>query len=215
MPAPVKSKRSYDSPARREQARTTRQAVLRAARDLFVERGFAAATIGSIAAAAGVSAETVYAVFGSKRKLLAQLIDVSIAGDDRQVPVLERDWVESMRAEPDPRRRARILARNGRRILERRAPLDEVLRGAAAADPEMADLWRRTREQRYAGQAELVRILGRGGALRPGLSVRSAADVLYAVGSPETWQALVDERGWSGNRFERWYADSIERLLLA
>src|SRR5689334_1782508 len=114
MAVPVKSRRSYESPARREQARTTRRSVLRAAGELFRERGYASTTIGAIAAAAGVSAETVYAAFGSKLALLAELIDVSIAGDDRPVPVLERDWVAALRDEPDPRRRARILARNGR-----------------------------------------------------------------------------------------------------
>jgi AcrR family transcriptional regulator len=215
MGAPVKSKRSYESPARREQARSTRRAVLLAAEELFRVRGFAATTVGAIAAAAGVSAETVYQGFGSKRAVLAELIDVSIAGDDQPIPVLEREWVEAMRREPNPRQRARILARGGRRILERRALLDGVLRGAAAADPKMAEMWRRTREQRHAGQAALVRILARGGALRPGLTARAATDVLFAIGSPETWQALVVERGWSGDRFERWYGDAIERLVLA
>ena len=78
----------------------------------------------------------------------------------------------------------------------------------------MADLWRRTRDQRLAGQAALVRILAAGGALRPGVTRAAAADVLFAVGSPETYRALVVERGWSADRFERWYAETIERLLL-
>ena len=210
----VKARRSYDSPKRREQARATRTSVLEAARGLFVERGYVRTTIEAIARRAGTSAETVYATFRTKPMILSELMDVSIAGDDEPVPILDRAWVESMRNENDPRRRVRILARNGRLILERRTPIDEVLRGAAAADPAMADLWRRTRDQRLAGQAALVRILAAGGALRPGVTRAAAADVLFAVGSPETYRALVVERGWSADRFERWYAETIERLLL-
>jgi AcrR family transcriptional regulator len=188
--------------------------ILEAAAELFVERGYVRTTIQAIARRAGTSPETIYATFRNKRTLLSELMDLAIAGDDRPVPILDRDWVGAMRNETDPRRRVRILARNGRLILERRTPIDEVLRGAAAADPEMANLWRRTRDQRHAGQATLVRILAAGGALRPGVTRGAAADVLFAVGSPETYQSLVVERGWSPDRFERWYADTIERLLL-
>jgi AcrR family transcriptional regulator len=210
----VKSRRSYESPRRREQARATRAGIVEAARELFVERGYVRTTVQAVARRAGTSPETVYAAFRNKRTLLSELMDVAIAGDDQPVPILDRDWVDSLRNEPDPRRRVRILARNGRLILERRTPIDEVLRGAAAADPEMADLWRRSRDQRHAGQAALVRILAGGGALRSGVTRGAAADVLYAVGSPETYRALVVERGWSADRFERWYAETIERLLL-
>jgi AcrR family transcriptional regulator len=190
-------------------------AVLEAARALFVERGYAATTIEAIAARAEVSPETIYATFRNKRSLLSALIDVSMAGDDAPVPILERGWVRAMRDESDPERRLRILARNGRLILERTAPVYEVLRGAAAADPEMASLWALNKRQRFAGQRELLRILTEGHPLRDGLTATSAADVLFTVGSPETYRLLVVDRGWSPDRFERWYADTLRRLLLA
>ncbi|MGZ5213291.1 MAG: TetR/AcrR family transcriptional regulator [Actinomycetota bacterium] len=215
MPRPVKSRRSYDSPRRRGQARATRGAVLEAARELFVERGFVATTIQAIADRAGVSPETVYATFGNKRSLLSSVIDVSITGDDAPVPLLDRAWVQEMRGARDPRRKLRILARNGRLILERISPVYEVLRGAAAADPEIAELRERYSSQRFAGQRELVRVLGAGGALRKGLSANSAAGTLFAIGSPETYRLLTIDRGWSPDRFERWYAETLARLLLA
>ena len=130
----------------------THHAVLEAARALFIERGYVATTIDAIAERANVAPETVYAVFGTKRSLLAELVDVSIAGDDEAPPILEQPWVQEMRDEPDPRRRLRMLASKGRSILERRAAVDEVVRGAAAADPEIAALWERGKAQRYAGQ---------------------------------------------------------------
>ena len=215
MPRAVKPHRTYDSPRRREQARATRRGLLDAARALFIERGYVATTIGAIAARAGVSAETVYATFKNKRSLLSEVIDVSMAGDDTPVPILERAWVQDLRDEPDPRRRLQILARNGRLILERVTPIYEVLRGAAAADPGVAPLWEVNKAQRFAGQSELVRILAARDRLREGLTVRMAADVLFAIGSPETFRLLVVDRGWSADRFERWYADTLAHLLLA
>jgi AcrR family transcriptional regulator len=211
----VKRRRPYDSPRRREQARATRRGLLDAARALFVEGGYVATTIDAIAARAGVSPETVYATFKNKRSLLSELLDVSMAGDDAPVPILERAWVQDMRDEPDPQRRLQILARNGRSILERTAPIYEVLRGAASADPEIASLWELNKAQRFAGQSELLRILTAETPLREGSTVKTAADVLFAIGSPETYRLLVVDRGWSADRFERWYTDALARLLLA
>ncbi len=214
MPRSVKSRRAYDSPRRREQARATRGAVLDAARELFVKRGFVAATIQAIADLASVSPETVYATFGNKRSLLSSVLDVSIAGDDATAPLLQRSWVKEMRDEPDPRRRLQILARNGTLILERVTPIYEVLRGAAAADPEIASLWELHKSQRFAGQRELARSVGAGGSLREGLTADAAANTLFAIGSPETYRLLTVDRGWSQARFERWYADTLAQLLL-
>ena len=89
-----------------------------------------------------------------------------------------------------------------------------MVRGAASADPEMAALRDSGKAQRYAGQRELLRIAVGDSALQRGLDIESAADILYALGSPETWQLLVVDRGWSGERFERWYGDALQRLLL-
>lgn len=215
MPRPVKVPGSPDFARRRERARATRGRVLDAARDLFIERGFVATTIDAIAERADVSSETIYATFGNKRSILAEVVDVSIAGGPIAAPVLEQAWVKELRDAPDPRRRVAILARNGRAILERRAAIDEVVRGGAAADPEVSALWERGKAQRFAGQRELLRMVVGDDGLRPGLDFAAAADILYAIGSPETYRHLVIDRGWTGARFERWYAETLECLLLA
>ena len=214
MPGSVKHRRAYDSPRRREQARATRHAVLGAARALFIERGYVGTTIEAIAARANVAPETVYAVFGTKRSLLSELVDVSIAGGDEAPPILDHDWVQQIRDEPDPHRRLRLLASHGRSILERRAAVDEVVRGAASADPEIASLRDLGKAQRFAGQRELLRMVLGAAGLRQGLDLKTATDVLYAIGSPETYRLLVVDRGWSGPRFERWYGETLGRLLL-
>jgi AcrR family transcriptional regulator len=189
--------------------------VLDAARRLFLERGYVATTIDAIAERAEVSPETVYSAFGNKRSLLSELIDVSIAGGESASPVLEQDWVQEMREEPDVHRRVRILTARGSAILERRAGIDEVVRGAASADPEIAALRDLGTAQRFAGQRELLRIVVGTDGLREGLDLAVATDILYAVGSPETYRLLVADRGWSRARFERWYGDTLDRLLFS
>jgi hypothetical protein len=46
------------------------------------------------------------------------------------------------------------------------------------------------------------------------VDLETAADILYALGSPETYRLLVVDRGWSASQFERWYGQTLERLLL-
>lgn len=206
-------RRAYHSPARREQAATTRRRILAAALELFEADGYVATTIGAIGERAAVSQETVYASFGTKRALLGVLIGVTLAGDDADVPILERAWVRRLRDETDPARQLRLLARNGRRILERITPLYVVLQGAAAAEPDVAEALDRYAEQRFAGQRALLDVLIANRRLRPGLSRAKAAEILFGVGSPELYSLLVLGRGWSPARFEAWYADALNRLL--
>ena len=67
----------YRSPLRKERAADTRRRIAAAALELFTEHGFGGTTVAAIAERAGVSAQTVYATFGSKgailRALLAQM----------------------------------------------------------------------------------------------------------------------------------------------
>src|SRR3954462_952069 len=78
---PVKTPRQYDSTGRRQQAGRSRAAVLDAAQQLFLDDGYAATTLASIAAAASVSVETVYKAFGSKAGLVRAIRDRALAGE--------------------------------------------------------------------------------------------------------------------------------------
>ncbi len=214
MPPTVKPRPERDFPRRRERARATRLRVLDAARDLFIARGYVATTIDAIAQRADVSPETVYAIFGTKRAILAKLVDISIAGEEDPAPVLDQARVQALRDAPDPRTRLRLLAALGRSILERRSAVDAVVTGAASADPEIAALRDRGKAERFAGQRELLRIVIGTDRLPGGMDLDSGAAILYAIGSPETWTLLVVDRGWSAQRFETWYAETLEHLLL-
>jgi AcrR family transcriptional regulator len=75
-------KRPYDASGRRARADARRREVARAARELFERDGFRATTIAGVAAHAGVSAEMIYKVFGTKAALAKAVFDLVIAGDD-------------------------------------------------------------------------------------------------------------------------------------
>ena len=210
----VKPRTGREFPRRRERALATRRRVLEAARVLFIERGYVATTIDAIAERADVSTETVYATFGTKRAVLAELVDVSIAGHADPAPVMAQAAVQYLRDEPDQRARLRMLAALGSSILERRSAIDVVVTGAAAADPDIAALRERGKSERFAGQRALLAIVVGDGDLRGGLDLEAGAAILYAIGSPETYQLLVNDRGWSPDRFEAWYAETLESLLL-
>lgn len=207
MSAPVNPRRRYVSPLRAAAADATRRAILDAALALFTEGSYVTTTVEAIAGRAAVSPKTVYAVFGSKRAILSGVLDTAIAGDHHAVPIVERDWVRSMRASPRQRERLAILAREGAAILRRRSAVDVLIERAADADPELRDLVVGARTQRRDGQAALLRI-----ALDGDVD-DSAIDTLFAVGSPEVYRLLVADRGWSHDRFVDWYSETLRRLF--
>jgi AcrR family transcriptional regulator len=205
-------KRTYDSSKRQEQARATRSAVLDAARTLYVAQGFTATTLQAVADEAGVSVQTVYAAFGNKQEVLRQLIGVAVVGDDEAVPLLERDAVQEIVAEPDQRKRARMQAALIAQILARVAPVAMVAREASGASPEAAEQWRAFMLERRVGMAHAAATLAGKEGLR--VPIEEAADVIHALWSPEMYTILVRELGWTPDRYEAWMADTLERTLL-
>jgi AcrR family transcriptional regulator len=212
MAEPVKAKRRYDSSRRRAQAATTRVDILDGAQRLFEASGYAATTMEAIAAEAGVALKTVYLAFETKSGLLQKLWNVTLRGDDGEVPVAEQDWYRVMLDEPDPERQLRMNARNSRLGKERVASVGEVIRSGAAADPEISALWARIQSQYRENQRTVVESLAKKNALAP--DVERAADLLWLVNHPNPWQLLVGERGWTGEEYEQWAAETALRELL-
>jgi len=210
----VKPKRSYRSAVRTERASATRARILEAARRLFERGGYAATGIEAIAADAGTAAETVYLHFGSKRGLLAALLDVALVGDDAPVALLDRPWMRSVRRIGDAPGRIRALARITRRILDRVGPIHTVLRGAAQVDPEVAALAMMHARRRLEGQGELVAWIADAGGLRRDLDQHHATERYFALTSPELHHLFSRELGWSGRRYETWLNGALLAELL-
>jgi AcrR family transcriptional regulator len=214
MSSHVKATRRYDSPRRREQAAATRQAILAAAQRRFEQDGFGATTMAAIAAEAGVALKTVYLAFETKSGVLRALWHLLLRGDQEDVPVGERRWYQEVLEEPDAGRQLRMAAHNSRLVKLRAGALMKVIRNAASSDPDIADLWGRIQSDFYENQRAIVETLQARQALRPGLDVAAAADILWTLNHPDVWHLLVGERGWTPEAWEAWFAEAACSQLL-
>jgi len=209
-----RSARTYRSPLRERQRAETRAAVIDAAQERFVEQGYAATSIAEIARAAGVSAETVYTTFGSKRELLRAVVLAAATGMIEGGMVVGPELLERVRAEPDARRRLELMGEATSRTMLRVGPLDEVVRAAAAGDPEIAALAAEQEAQKLRDVRLLVALLADAGALR--MSERDATDVVWALArSTGFYRSLTVDRGWSHARAFKALNDAIARAVLA
>jgi AcrR family transcriptional regulator len=214
MAEPVKPKRRYDSSRRRAQAAATRADILDAAQRRFEESGYAGTTMEAIAAEAGVALKTVYVAFETKSGLLRGLWNHLLRDGLDEVPVAQLDRYREILAEPDPARQLRMNAHAARIVKERIAIVMEVIRAAAPSDPDIGALWGRIQTEFHANQRVIVESLAAKGALRAGLDVDRAADLLWTLNHPNVWQLLVGERGWTPEQWERWLAETAAAQLL-
>jgi AcrR family transcriptional regulator len=214
MTNPVKPRRRYDSPRRREQAAATRMDILEAAQRLFERQGYSGTSMAAIAAEAQVAVKTVYLAFETKRGVLLALWHLLLRGDEEPIPVGERAWFQEVVEEPNPARQLRLNARNSRIVKERAGALMEILRNAAPADPELEALWNRIQAEFYDNQRSIVEVLERKNALKAGLDVSRATDILWALNHPSLYRLLVGDRGWTPERYEEWLADAFCSELL-
>lgn len=214
MTAVVKPKRRYRSKRREEDARRTRRSVVHEARKLFLDRGYARTTIAAVAGAASVSVETIYKSFGTKAGLAKAVFDVAIAGDDEPIPMVQRELVSKIEAEPDARRKFVIYADHLAAAGSRAGPLQLVLRSAATTDAGAARVWQQMLDERLAGMSAFAGHLSEGGHLRTDISRDHARDVLWTYNSVEMYDLLVIQRGWPPETYARWLADALIANLL-
>jgi len=214
MTEPVKTRRRYDNSRREAQSRATRTQVVAAAGDLFLARGYPATTIEAVAAAADVPVASVYRLFGSKKAILSAVLQVAFVGDYEPVGLHDRPEARAAAAQPDPAALLAGWARVARSVLTRSGPLQQMLRVAAEADPECADLAGIFRQQRLAGQSLVARELAARDALAPGLTEEAALDTIYTLMSPEVHRVLTVERGLSPDQYEDWLARVLVATLL-
>ncbi len=215
MDPDVKSRRPYEGAARQARTRRTRAAVVEAARSLFLERGYAATTIEAISKLSDTPQPTVYRLFSSKLGILKALLDVSIGGDDQAVAMLDRPEVRELLSDEDPKKQVAGFCALLREVMARAGPIHRILADAARSDQEAASLLVEIARQRHEGQRRIARSLAQSGALRPGLREREAADIIHALASPEVYALLVFDRGWRGERYEKWLRSILIDQLLA
>jgi AcrR family transcriptional regulator len=210
----VKTRRPYVGAARQARTRRTRAAVVEAARSLFLERGYAATTIEAISDRSDTPQPTIYRLFSSKLGILESVLDVSIGGDDQAVAMLDRPEVRALLSDEDPKNQIAGFCALVREVMGRAGPVHRILADAARSDQDAASLLAEIARQRHQGQRRIARSLARLGALRTGIRERDAADIIHALASPEVYGLLVFDRGWSGERYEKWLRSILIDQLL-
>jgi hypothetical protein len=117
-------------------------------------------------------------------------------------------------AEPDPRRKLEAYGEHLASVIPRAGPIQLVVRAAAATDPGAAAVWEQLQQERLTGMTAFGAHLAADGHLRPGLTADDARDVLWVHSSVELWDLLVNERGWSAERYGRWIGQQLIAALL-
>lgn len=203
---------AYDNRQRQEAARTTRARIVEAAKAGFLAHGFGGTTIRQLAEDAGVSQETIYKTFGGKAALLKSVYDVTLAGDDEDIPLAGRPEAIAVRDAPSPAAAAASYAELAQLISRRIDPLLRVLLGARDTDRALAEFTRTIDEERHVGSSFYVRQWERNGWLRDDITVDQAIDTVWALNSPQPRWLLLDH-GWSDEQYTRWLAGLIRRTI--
>jgi AcrR family transcriptional regulator len=205
---PKSARRAYKSLTRQRQAHETRRRIIEATRQLLETKGYAGMTIEAVARQAEVSVQTVYAVFGSKTGILAELLNQATFGAEYE------DIVQQTLEEKDPETRLRGAARIARQIHDAQRAGFDLLRGAGVVAPELARLEQERERIRYERQEQMIVSLRSAKRLRPDLSPRTARDILWTLTGCDVYRMLVRERGWSSEKYQDWLADTLVRSLL-
>jgi AcrR family transcriptional regulator len=204
--------REAGAAARRETARR----LLDAAALEFGERGYAGATVNRIASQAGVTVQTLYLAWGSKRALLRAYLERALSGqDDAPYAQVLPQLIEARLgdADGDPRRIIAAAAHLFCEIAERAALGWKLYRDAASVDPLLAEDWQLLQQLRRRPCIMIVQSLP-DSALREGMTLEAAAETLWVIQSPETYDLLVRTAGHTPEEYEQWLTATLCAALV-
>ena len=200
--------------SRRERAQATRRRIIDAALARFRDEGYAATTMETIAADAGVAVQTVYFTFHTKAELL--LAVVTVAGGEPGAPEdpVERGWFSQVLSAGSGVRRLALVVELGNEIYGRIATLMAAVRAAASVDPGVDLAWRALATRRRDGMRRVIDTFAQHGELRPGLDPTLALDLLFGIHRWETFHVFTVECGWPVERYKAWQFAALARQLL-
>ena len=204
----------YSSPLRTSQAQANRASILSAAYDLFVAQGFGATTIDQIASAAGVSKPTIFSAVGNKATVFKAVRDTTMAGDDSPESISQRPSADRIRNASDFPSAVQALTLHIIGVVRRASGIQEVLRGAAAnGDREMKMLWEESEKERRVGAELLLSLLIKKAPLA--IPRERAIDILGLLMTPDNYQRLVVQCGWTDLAFRKWLGEAVITQLFA
>jgi AcrR family transcriptional regulator len=195
----------------------SRERLVVGAAEVFAEQGYAGTTVNAIAERAGVSLQTLYTAWGSKRRLLRAYVEYTMTGSP--TAITDGTWVPQLQSllDPaslsDPQVRMRRIAKIFRDVAERMGLAWRLVRDGAAVDPGVAEDHAELERLRRRTMAGLLDGIDEG-SLRPGMTLESAIDTMLVIASPCAYETLVHQGGYSMDQLERWVGDTLVAALL-
>jgi len=186
---------------REERAAVTRRRILDAARRRFFEDGYAATTLRAVAAEAGVAVQTVYAVYGSKAAILAELRALVV-----NLPEADAEWRAAM-SDPTPQGRLARFAHSIRSRWELAGDIVRVHQDAFRVDASLRPGIDAAEERRRGGIVAFVRSLS--ADLGAPIEVERAIGVVNALTLYAVYEELVVTLGWTPDAYEAWLAEAL------
>lgn len=199
---------SRSSTRRQRQAAATRRDILEASRRLFVQHGYAATSMASIAEEADTAIQTIYTSVGSKPAIVLALADFI----DEEAGVGQM-W-KRMAEVTDPREMIALGVRLTRQLIERCGDIIDVQLASAATEPDVARAVQEGHQRHRGGIGRLVAKIEQSGALRPELSIERAADVFSVLTWYSTYDQFLRIHGWTHDACEAWLVETLTTLLL-
>ena len=179
--------RAYTSRNRASSMARTRDGIIDVARELLPASD--ELSVDAIAAAAGVSVQTLYSHFGSKRGLLIAVID-TVQRDVGLYVDFELIWQS-----PDGETALRRMLGATFRLWAGAWPIVHFSERARRADPEIEQYLRQVDGYRLMNLRSITDQLALEGRLRAGLDAETAADLAFTMSMPTVHEQLVVVRG--------------------
>jgi AcrR family transcriptional regulator len=199
---------NYHSPRRAEAAAATREAIVRSARELFLDRGYDAVTVTEIAKAARVAVQTVYTSTGGKADILREILAPAI--HDASV----EETLSAVAETDDPRAIIEFTGRGTRLAHERHWNVLSGLLYQCRAEPAAAAVLEAGNAQYLAALRTIGNRLIELNAPRVELDDADVLDLLWFHLGQGAWLTLVGERGWTFDRAQSWLTEAAQQALL-
>lgn len=195
--------RTYKSELRQQQAEATRSRVLAAAAERFAADGYARTTLAKIAAAAGVSAETVQGQ-GPKVALLIAAIDYAAFGVVGEENVFNLEVGRRLLAVDDFDDALDFVVEAAVDVHTRTAPLAPALFGGANADPELDRYLTRLRASINLQWNRILDEFRTRGWVRVDVPFDELVETMAIICSIETYLRIVHRNGWGVDSYRAW-----------
>jgi len=199
-----RGRRAYHAPQRAAAAAHTRELIVRAGREVFEERGWAATTVRTIAERAGVSTKTIEAGFGTKAVLLQAAVDLAIRGDTGHAKMPQRETVARIERAASASVMLDLHARHLRAINERSARIAWVVEQAAGDDPVVDALWDGMNQNRSYAVDWATTLLLRKPGRRSGLRRSDVEAAFWVALDWGTYRTLTRYGGLAPSGYEKW-----------